>query len=46
MKIRITSLITCAALLAVALPSVGAEVLRLSGHTDLPGYSGDFDHFE
>jgi DNA-binding beta-propeller fold protein YncE len=22
-----------------------AEVLRLEGHTELPGYSGDFDHF-
>jgi DNA-binding beta-propeller fold protein YncE len=46
MKIRIASLVACAALCAVTFPSVGAETLRLAGRTELPGYTGDFDHFE
>jgi DNA-binding beta-propeller fold protein YncE len=46
MKIRITSLVACAALCAVSFPSVGSETLRLAGRTELPGYTGDFDHFE
>lgn len=46
MKIRIAFLVACAALCAANLPSVGAETLRLAGRTELPGYTGDFDHFE
>jgi DNA-binding beta-propeller fold protein YncE len=35
-----------ATLLTVALPPVEAQSLRLAGRTELPGYTGDFDHFE
>ena len=47
MNVRKMSLCAFAvALLAVALPSVYAQSLRLVGRTELPGYTGDFDHFE
>lgn len=39
------SLLAGAALLALAVPAVAAAPLTLSGSTDLPGYTGDFDHF-
>ena len=40
-------LLTGAALLALAAPTMAAPpaALTLSGSTDLPGYTGDFDHF-
>lgn len=39
------SLLIGAALLAFAVPALAAAPLILSGSTDLPGYTGDFDHF-
>ncbi|QYE33093.1 hypothetical protein KZX46_02915 (plasmid) [Polymorphobacter sp. PAMC 29334] len=39
------SLFSGAALLAFAAPALAAAPLQLSGSTDLPGYTGDFDHF-
>ncbi len=38
-------LLTGAALLALTTPALAAAPLTLSGSTDLPGYTGDFDHF-
>jgi DNA-binding beta-propeller fold protein YncE len=35
-----------AAFFAVALPPAEAQSLRLVARTELPGYTGDFDHFE
>ena len=35
-----------AAFFAGALPAVEAQSLRLVARTELPGYTGDFDHFE
>ena len=47
MNVRMMSLCAfAAALLAVALPPVEAHSLRLVARTELPGYTGDFDHFE
>ncbi len=39
------SLLAGAALLAFAVPAVAAAPLKLTGSTDFPGYTGDFDHF-
>ena len=39
------TLLTGAALLALAVPACAAAPLKLSGSTDFPGYTGDFDHF-
>lgn len=39
------SLFAAAALLGLATPALAAAPLTLSGSIDLPGYSGDFDHF-
>src|SRR5260370_6424116 len=42
-----TVAIFCAALASAVLPAEAADqVLRLAGRTELPGYTGDFDHFE
>src|SRR5450759_2100807 len=41
---RIASLALCAMLAAAGL-ALGAEPLKLAGRTELPEYSGDFDHF-
>jgi DNA-binding beta-propeller fold protein YncE len=42
-----TVAIFIAAFCSAALPASAAnEALRFAGRTDLPGYSGDFDHFE
>jgi DNA-binding beta-propeller fold protein YncE len=48
MSSRIASIICCAALCttSVAAAVVADNALRLAGRTDLPGYTGDFDHFE
>ena len=44
---KATTIALCAALCGTALPAVAAnEALRPLGRTELPGYSGDFDHFE
>ena len=48
-KMNVRMILLCAftaALLAVALPPVEAQSLRLAARTELPGYTGDFDHFE
>src|SRR5256885_11640895 len=34
-----------AALFCAAIPAGAAGPLRLAGRTELPGYTGDFDHF-
>src|SRR5258708_38285605 len=42
-----TVAIFSAALASAVLPAEAADqVLRLAGRTELPGYTGDFDHFE
>ena len=47
MNSRIASIISCAVLCASSVAAPAAdEVLRLAGRHDLPGYTGDFDHFE
>jgi len=47
MKMKATMTALCAALCGTALPAVAApEALRPLGRTELPGYTGDFDHFE
>src|SRR5260221_9312665 len=46
MKIRTAALVACLALSGTSLASFAAEPLRLAGRTELPGYTGDFDHFE
>jgi len=39
-------LLACAALCAASLAAAGADIaLRLADRHDLPGYTGDFDHF-
>lgn len=41
-----TTITLCVALSAAALPAMAAnETLRPLGRTELPGYTGDFDHF-
>ncbi len=45
MTMTLRSLLAGAALLALAAPALAAAPLTLSGSTDLPGYTGDFDHF-
>lgn len=51
---RLALSMTCAALAltacspkaqAPAAPAATASPVRVAGHTDLPGYTGDFDHF-
>ena len=46
MKTRTAALIVSFAFAGVSLSSIAAEPLRLAGRTELPGYTGDFDHFE
>src|SRR5690242_17265831 len=46
MKTRTATLVACLALAGTSLPSLAAEPLLLAGRTELPGYTGDFDHFE
>jgi hypothetical protein len=47
MSPRIISIICCVMLYATgAVASAADEALRLAGRQDLPGYTGDFDHFE
>jgi DNA-binding beta-propeller fold protein YncE len=46
MKNRTVALIAFFAVASTCLSSVAAEPLRLAGRTELPGYTGDFDHFE
>jgi DNA-binding beta-propeller fold protein YncE len=46
MKTSIASLVAFAIIFAASPPSGATESLSLSGRTELPGYSGDFDHFE
>jgi hypothetical protein len=45
MTMTLFSLLTGAALFAFAAPALAVAPLTLSGSTDLPGYTGDFDHF-
>src|SRR4051812_26956891 len=35
----------CASVFSIAVPAGAAPALRLAGRTEMPGYSGDFDHF-
>src|SRR5216683_7096909 len=44
MKSTIATIAFCAALSSAA--AAATEVLRPAGRTELPGYTGDFDHFE
>jgi DNA-binding beta-propeller fold protein YncE len=47
MKMKATVAISFASLCCAAIPARAAtEALRLAGRTELPGYTGDFDHFE
>jgi len=46
MKAMTTCFCAFAATLFAALPLAAAEPLHLAGRTELPGYTGDFDHFE
>lgn len=43
MKLFVTLL--CASVFSIAVPAGAAPALRLAGRTEMPGYSGDFDHF-
>ena len=44
---KATVAISFASLCCAAIPARAAtEALRLAGRTELPGYTGDFDHFE
>jgi DNA-binding beta-propeller fold protein YncE len=47
MNARIASTLSCALLCATSLSAPAADdALRLADRRDLPGYTGDFDHFE
>src|SRR4030081_633405 len=47
MNSRIASIISCAMFCVSSVASLAADdALRLAGRTELPGYTGDFDHFE
>jgi hypothetical protein len=47
MSSRIASILCCAMLCATSVASLAADdALRLAGRAELPGYTGDFDHFE
>jgi hypothetical protein len=47
MKSRIASIVGCAMFYATSVVALAADdALRLAGRTELPGYTGDFDHFE
>ena len=47
MNSRIASIIGCALLCTTSVAALAADdALRLAGRHDLPGYTGDFDHFE
>src|SRR5437867_11532886 len=47
MSSRIASIICGAMLCATNVGALAADdTLRLAGRTELPGYTGDFDHFE
>jgi hypothetical protein len=47
MKKRIAVIGSCIALFAASLCAIaGSESLRSAGRTELPSYTGDFDHFE
>src|SRR6266566_5384714 len=46
MKMRATVAVLFASLCAVIPARAAAEALRLAGRTEMPGYTGDFDHFE
>jgi DNA-binding beta-propeller fold protein YncE len=46
MKSKIALIISCLALVAPSFAALGADqALRATGKTELPGYTGDFDHF-
>ncbi len=47
MNPKIASMISCAVFCASSFAAVAAdEALHLAGRTELPGYTGDFDHLE
>lgn len=47
MNSKIALTLGCALLCATSIAALAAdEPLRLAGRSDLPGYTGDFDHFE
>src|SRR6266550_629311 len=46
MKMRATVAVLFASLCAVIPARAATEALRLAGRTEMPGYTGDFDHFE
>src|SRR2546429_2373738 len=43
---RATVAVLFASVCCAVIPARAAEALRLVGRTEMPGYSGDFDHFE
>src|SRR5438067_8413505 len=46
MKMRATVAVLFASLSAVIPARAATDALRLAGRTEMPGYTGDFDHFE
>jgi hypothetical protein len=46
MKNRLALAVAAIVLGAIVVPAAAADALTLSKKTDLPGYTGDFDHFE
>src|SRR5439155_26422533 len=45
MKMRATVAVLFASLSAVIPARAATDALRLAGRTEMPGYTGDFDHF-
>src|SRR5438309_6278738 len=46
MKMKATVAVLFASVCCAVIPARAAEALRLVGRTEMPGYIGDFDHFE
>src|SRR5216683_2480296 len=47
MNPKIALIVACAMSCATSVAALAADdALRLAGRTELPGYTGDFDHFE
>src|SRR2546429_1756055 len=42
---RATVAVLFASVCCAVIPARAAEALRLAGRTEMPGYTGDFDHF-
>src|SRR5438445_12158732 len=46
MKMKATVAVLFASVCCAVIPARATEALRLVGRTEMPGYVGDFDHFE